>query len=174
MRVALRLPSWIYVAAQEHLLPRQSNLEQGGFLFARCGADPHGDRVFDFVEWMPLAPDDYAHQYDDYLELTDVTRARIIKRAHDLDACLLELHSHPGPNPAAFSLSDLSGFQEFVPHVRWRLRGKPYAAIVVAPSGFDALAWIEEHLTPVQLHAIETETETFEATELTLKHYREF
>ena len=174
MKVALRLPSRVYAAAREHLLPRHSSLEQGGFVLTRCGTDHHGDQVLDFVEWIPLEADDYAHQYDNYLELTDITRARIIKRAHDLDACLLELHSHPTPFPAAFSLSDLHGFQEFVPHVRWRLRGRPYAAIVLAPSGFDGLAWIERDLTPLQLCAIETETETYQATKLTLRRRPDF
>lgn len=126
--------------------------------------------VFTYVDWIPLKADDYAEQYQDYLELTDTTRARIIKRSHDLDTCLMEFHSHPGPYPAAFSPSDMHGFGEFVPHVRWRLKGKPYAAVVIAPSGFDALAWVDTVGTAVQLHTIETDTEILRATELTLRY----
>jgi hypothetical protein len=55
---------------------------------------------------------------------------------------LIEFHSHPAPWPAQFSGSDFHGFDEFVPHVLWRLKGRPYAAVVVAPRGFDALAWV--------------------------------
>jgi len=78
-----------------------------------------------------------------HIELADVVRARVIKRAHDLGATLIEMHSHLGKWPAQFSPSDIAGFHEWVPHVRWRLKGKPYAALVVTRRGFDGLAWIE-------------------------------
>ncbi len=170
MPVALRLPSTVYQATRRHLLPTDSRLEQGGFMFARYAANGDGDAVFTYIDWIPLGPGDYAEQHRDYLELTDAARGRIIKRAHDLGTCLVELHSHPGPYPAAFSLSDMHGFQDFVPHVRWRLQGKPYGAVVVAPSGFDALAWVEPANAPGQLHAIETDAGTLHATGLTLRN----
>jgi hypothetical protein len=72
----------------------------------------------------------------------------MIKRAHDLNASVIELHSHPFSKHAEFSPSDLSGFSEFIPHVWWRLKGRPYAAIVLAPTGFDSLAWLENPTTP--------------------------
>ena len=53
-----------------------------------------------------------------------------------------------------FSPSDMYEFAEFVPHCRWRLRGRPYLAIVVSPAGADALAWIEASGEPVGLTAI--------------------
>lgn len=173
MPLTLRLPGAVYQAARRHLLPTHSRLEQGGFLFSQYVAENRRNPVFAYVDWMPLKADDYAEQYQDYLELTDAARARIIKRAHDLGACLVELHSHPGPYPAAFSPSDMHGFEEFVPHVRWRLKGKPYAAVVIAPSGFDALGWIDAGKAPVQLHAIETDAEILRATGLTLKWHQE-
>ncbi|MFQ5807933.1 MAG: hypothetical protein ACE5I3_15925, partial [Phycisphaerae bacterium] len=55
--------------------------------------------------------------------------------AHDRDACLVELHSHTSPWPAAFSVSDMIGFRDFVPHILWRLR-RPYGAVVVAGETF--------------------------------------
>ena len=62
--------------------------------------------------------------------------------AWDKKLALGEFHSHPGGLwRAQFSASDIYGLDEFVPHVRWRLRGQPYFAIVVAPSDFDALIW---------------------------------
>jgi len=65
-------------------------------------------------------------------------------RAHQLGCCLIEWHSHCGSWPAEFSLSDRMGLKEFVPHVRWRLDSRPYAAIVVANGSFDALAWTDD------------------------------
>ncbi len=167
MTITLRLPVAVYLAARQHLLPARSRLEQGGFLLAQFN-DGGGNVAFDYMDWMPLKAEDYEMQHQDYLELTDVARARVIKHAHDMEACLVELHSHPRPYPAAFSPSDMHGIEEFVPHVRWRLKGRPYAAVVVAPSGFDALAWVGAVKAPVQLHAIETDTEILRATELTL------
>lgn len=173
MPVTLRLPAAVYQAARRHLLPVHSRLEQGGFLFSRYVAEDGRNPVFTYIDWTPLKADDYVEQYQDYLELTDAARARIIKRAHDLDTCLVEFHSHPGSYPAAFSPSDMHGFEEFVPHVRWRLKGKPYAAVVIAPSGFDALAWVDTANTPVQLHTIEAGAEILRATELTLRWHQE-
>jgi hypothetical protein len=43
-----------------------------------------------------------------------------------------------------FSGSDIAGFGEWVPHVRWRLRGRPYVALVFDGGVFDALAWDTE------------------------------
>jgi hypothetical protein len=104
-----------------------------------------------------LGPSDFAAQYEDYIELTDETRIRLIRQAHHTGTALTELHSHPGPWPAAFSLSDRMGLRETVPHMRWRLKGKPYLAVVVAPSGFDALVWPQGAEIPEALAGIETD-----------------
>lgn len=90
----------------------------------------------------------------DYLELKHTARAAVIKRAHDLDVSLVEVHSHLGASPAGFSLSDRSGLRETVPHMWWRLKKRPYVAIVVAASGFDALAWIDNPSIPRALDAL--------------------
>jgi hypothetical protein len=127
--------------------------------------------VFECEYWQPLRAEDYEVQAGDYLELGDAARARLIKEAHDRKLCLVESHSHPGPYPAAFSYSDLAGLEEFVPHVRWRLRGRPYAALVFAASGFDGLAWADGGAgNPEQVTAIETETGQIAATGLTLAY----
>jgi len=153
---------------RRHLL-RTPRCEQGAFLFCRHSVSDDGDHVFECEDWSPLKRADYEVQADDYLELTDAARARLIKQAHDRGVCLVESHSHPGPYPATFSYSDLTGLDEFVPHVRWRLRGRPYAALVFAQSGFDGLAWTDGASTPPrQLVAIETEKARLAATGLTL------
>lgn len=153
---------------RRHLL-RTARCEQGAFLFCRHSASNGGDHIFECEDWSPLKRADYEVQAGDYLELTDAARARLIKQAHDRGVCLVESHSHPGPYPAAFSYSDLTGLDEFVPHVRWRLRGRPYAALVFAQSGFDGLAWTDgPSAPPRQLVAIDTERARLAATGLTL------
>jgi hypothetical protein len=52
-------------------------------------------------------------------------------------------------------MSDLLGFEEWVPHVRWRLQGRPYAALVCAGETWDALAWRQSTRTPEPIGAIE-------------------
>ena len=52
---------------------------------------------------------------------------------------------------ASFSLSDISGLEQWVPHLWWRLRGRPYGAIVIDGETLDALAWIEGADEPEQV-----------------------
>ena len=137
----LRLPGEVHGALLAHLLPanRGAGPEEAAFVFARVTAAK--SCTFEYVEWFAVPADGFASRSRFHLELSDGTRAALIKHAHDLGAALIEFHSHHGPWPAAFSSSDWSGFEEFVPHVRWRLRGRPYAAVVVTLTGFDALVW---------------------------------
>jgi proteasome lid subunit RPN8/RPN11 len=167
--VLLELPTTVYKSLHAHLLPPLSKNEQAAFVFARAEASAGNKTVFRFLEWLPLKAENFAAQHEVYLELRDEMSGLLIKHAHDLDASLVEFHSHPGPYPAQFSPSDLSGFHEFVPHVWWRLRGKPYAAVVVAPSGFDALAWIASPQEPATLSAIMVDRERLVPTGRTLR-----
>ena len=112
----------------------------GAFLFARHRTED-AEQIFETIEWYPVPPDGYGVRNEFHFELTDEVRAHVIKRAHDLGACIVEVHSHGGPLPAAFSPSDLWGFREFVPHVWWRLKGRPYLALVATRRDFDGLAW---------------------------------
>lgn len=125
--------------------------EQAAFLFAV--RQPDTDQ-FDVVEGMLMTGGDLARQYSDYLELSDEARVRLIKRAHALSASLVELHSHPFPLPAAFSLADRDGLRETVPHMWWRLANRPYFAIVVGPHDFDALVWLDNPTVPRPLDAL--------------------
>jgi hypothetical protein len=123
-----------------HVLPRRHRVEEAAFLFAKETAN--GDRLqLRCVDFWLLQPDDFSYQSDCHIELADATRGKVIKRAHDLGAVVVEIHSHLGPQPAQFSGSDLSGFEEWVPHVRWRLKGRPYAALVVTRRDFDGFVW---------------------------------
>lgn len=77
------------------------------------------------------------------VELSDGARRRVLQWASPGESWLIEAHSHLGllGDPAAFSPLDLAAFAEWVPHVRWRLRWRPYGALVFGPRTFDGLAW---------------------------------
>lgn len=148
MTTTLKLPDGLFGILTDHLLPKGGVREEAAFLFARPDDDPS---TYVVIESAMLAPSDFAHHQSDYLELDDTTRANLIKHAHDLDASLVEIHSHPGPFAAAFSYADLRGLQDTVPYMWWRLKQRPYFAIVVADGSFDALAWIIDPAAPEPL-----------------------
>lgn len=126
----------------------QGERENVAFLFGRDSGD-EGRLMLD-VEGMYLVQNgefDYQSAY--HVALSDEALAKVIKTAWDLRAVPVEVHSHRSHRfPAAFSSSDFWGFRETVPHVRWRLRGAPYVALVIAPTGLDALVWAGESDEP--------------------------
>jgi hypothetical protein len=146
-QVFLNLPADVHQEVWKHLVPGRRDPEAACFMFVRHVTQDDA-QVFEHVEWYPIHPDGFLVRTGYHFELTDETRAKVIKRAHDLGASLVEFHSHTGPWPAAFSPSDQLGFQEFVPHVWWRLKGKPYLAIVVTQGDFDGLVWMVDPKTP--------------------------
>ncbi len=106
------------------------------------------------VEWRLISPQELVHQGPYHLELRDDVRAGVIKRAHDIGASIVEFHSHIFRGRPGFSWSDMRGFEETVPHCIWRLKGKPYFAVVVSRGGFDGLAWFSRDGAPTQLEWI--------------------
>lgn len=152
MAIFLDLPGGLRAKLWAHLL--QNELEQVAFLFARVSADGEST-VVEPQDFYLVPPADFEVHTDYHIALTDEARARIIKRAWDTGTSLVEFHSHRGDRwPASFSPSDLAGFNEFVPHCWWRLRGRPYLAVVVNSTSVDALAWISNPRGPVALDAI--------------------
>ncbi len=152
-RVIIHIPPKIYHDMQTHLLPPHLRNEEAGFMYVSSTLTQDDDN-FEVVDWEPIPPDGFLVRSRYHFELTDDSRAMVIKRAHDLGTSLMEIHSHAGPFPAAFSPSDLIGFSEFVPHVIWRLQRKPYFAIVVARNSFDGLAWLDGPNKPQRLDRI--------------------
>lgn len=152
MKVFLDLQAGHRAQLWVHLL--QNDIEQVAFVFAAVEAQ--GDTIVFTAKDVYLASaDDFEIQSGLHVELTDEARSRVIKKAWDTDASPVEFHSHPGDAwQAMFSPSDLHGFSEYVPHCRWRLRGQPYLAVLVNPSGMDALAWTSADGKPVSLEAI--------------------
>jgi hypothetical protein len=145
----LRAQLWV------HLL--QNDVEQVAIVFAAVDAQADAI-VFRTKEVYLATPDDFEIHSGYHIELTDEARARIIKQAWDTGTTPVEFHSHPGDAgdlwPAMFSASDMYGFSDYVPHCRWRLRGRPYLAVVVSNNGFDALVWAGTDNEPAALYAI--------------------
>src|SRR4051812_29383543 len=110
----------LYMTALEELAKRP---EQVGFFLASF---EDRRQVFNLSEWWAVPPEGYEYQTNYHVTLTDEAQNEAIRWAWNSKACLVEVHSHGPLEPAQFSPSDLSGFVEWVPHVRWRLRGRPY------------------------------------------------
>lgn len=153
MKALPKIDDGHYEELMAHLLPPGSNQEQAAFLFARSTRTDH-QVLFEVLEARKLGSADFARQEGDYLEMADATRAGLIKQAHDLGASLIEMHSHLGPWPAGFSYADRCGLQETVPHMWWRLKKRPYLALVVTNSSFDALLWLDNAKVPRPLDAL--------------------
>jgi len=153
VKTYLAVPADVRADIWRHLLSDAQDREQAAFMFVRSEA-AEGEGIYRYVEWTPVPHDGFEYRSSAYIELTDDTRATVIKRAHDLSCSLVELHSHTGRWPAAFSWSDIEGLREFVPHVLWRLKGRPYFAIVVARTGFDGLVWAPDSEKPNLLGGI--------------------
>lgn len=167
---SIALPDAIFRSLSEHLLPRGGKCEEAAFVFAHSDCSD-GCLSFTLRDWLPITPDGFECRSPYFLELSDATRAMIIKRAHDLGASVIEFHSHPQQRRACFSWSDLHGFDEFVPHIMWRLKGRPYAAVVFAPGSVDALAWTNAGEPAVGVAGISTEAELIRPTGLTLAQW---
>jgi hypothetical protein len=170
MKTTLHLPAGIFEDLLQHLLPKNGWCEEAAFLFVASERTPP-ELKLTFIEATKLVPDDFVTRRADYLELKDETRARVIKRAHDFGASLIEVHSHVGPWRAEFSYSDIAGMKDIVPHLWWRLRGRPYAAIVVARSGFDALVWAEDPHVPGALYELNAGGKALRPTNRTLHEW---
>lgn len=167
MRTVLRLPEGVHGRLWNHLLPQDADREEAAFLFLEPVAS-NERLLFEYIDEELLSACDFASQEDDYLELSSEARARLIKRAHDLNACVAEMHSHPFPWPAEFSVADRIGLRETVPNMFWRLKNRPYLAIVVAPSGFDALVWLDSPHAPHPLSGIIAGNQLLHPTNLSL------
>jgi hypothetical protein len=117
LRVAANLPEKTYSSILKHLFPRKVKHESVSFIFASIQREDKS-LDFNFMEWYPVMPDEYEFRSLWYVELKDEIRPKIIKKAFDLDAAIIEIHSHPYDTPAMFSGSDLDGLREFVSHVK--------------------------------------------------------
>lgn len=171
-RYCLQLSVSLKDAIWEHMLTHPHGGERLGFLFTRQLATPTL-QTLNPLEWVALHDGDLVPGSGDALEMTSEAQARIIKRAHDLDAILVEFHSHPWDVPAAFSWTDMEGFDEFVPYVRWRLKDRPYGAVVVSKRNFDTLFWDGDIANPTVIDPLLVESSMLRPTGHTRRYPRE-
>lgn len=157
-----------YTEIWEHLLPEGATYESAAFIFAEF-QEVNQSLVLKAQDYFLVGKDGFKAQFGDYIELSDKARVSIIKKAHQTNTALIELHSHPFNShwAAAFSLADMNGFEETVPHMWWRLPGRPYAAIVVSPCGFDSLVWQQDPHSPECLTALRVDSELLRPTGMT-------
>lgn len=146
--------------------------ERAAFAYAETGdgADPPSFRVRD----IELIPDGALLGADQrHVALRPETHAGVIKRAWESGTSIVEFHSHPWVHgEVAFSYVDLDGLREFVPHCWWRLRGRPYLAIVVAGDGsFDALVWVRDAHTPEVLTCMDVGGEVLAPSNCSIAHW---
>ncbi len=146
MSIRLRLEVGLACAAYQHLA---GGVDRLGFFLA----DVDGS-AFTLRDWRPIGSTALEHAGYGHTALTDDAAVEVIRWAHQHDASLVEVHSHGHFAPAAFSPIDVTGLNEWVPAVRWRLRGAPYAAAVVAADTVDAWAWIAATTEPAQVDAV--------------------
>jgi len=165
--ITLELSRSVYRAMWKHLLPRRLRNEEAAFCFARPVEGQEG--MYEVIDWRRILPSEFEYQSGYHLELGDQVRAEIIKQAHDLNASIIEFHSHLFEGPPEFSGSDIQGFGETVPHCLWRLKGRPYLAVVVSKGGFDGLAWFTKAGPPVQLGHIRVGGTRLDASGKTLR-----
>lgn len=132
-----------YRSLREQLLPHQLRTEQAAFAFFAFEESASGGQLF-VRNIQLLGQSNFVSQKSDYLEVSDQTRRDVIKKAHAEGLAVAEFHSHPFDMPAEFSYADFDGLTHTVPHMLWRLKERPYVAVVVGPRDFDGLIWLPD------------------------------
>lgn len=131
-------------------------------------------RVFQVEDFYIVPQDGLVNESPFHVEVNGDTQAKVIKMAWDRRLALGEIHSHPGSaSGTAFSPSDLDGFDEFVPHVWWRLRGSPYVALVFGDSDYDALAWIAGPNAPERVATLTVGARQYPPTGITFEEIQQ-
>lgn len=144
MKTHIEIPSRIESELRAHFF--QSDVEQGAFLFASARNEGDGLRL-DVVDLYLVPPEGWEVQMDVYLQMSDAERARIMKLAREKDLCAIDCHSHPNSGGNVwFSPSDVAGITEFAQYAKWKLGGKPFAAMVWGEDTLDAVVWRETFL----------------------------
>jgi hypothetical protein len=168
----LELPVVVHNDLMAHLLPRRPKSEEVAFVFCHSVRTAREVRL-SFLESYLVPATGFIYKSLFGIELSDACRGSVIKRAHELNASLIEMHSHPLAGTVEFSPSDRNGFSDFVPHVWWRLKQRPYAAIVVGPRGFDSLCWFSNCGRPDCVLELQVAERLITPTGLTLANWED-
>ena len=148
----ITIPIEIAETLRRHLF--QNDLEQGAFLFAR---PERSNAKLNLIaeDLYVVPPRGWEVQMDVYLEMKDSERGRIMKLARDKGLSAIDCHSHPGADDDVwFSPSDIKGISEFAEYAKWKLDGKPFAAMVWGERSVDGVVWDGDFKTPLRLHEV--------------------
>jgi len=152
MRYTVSVPGAMFDRLQQDLF--QNELEQAAFLYAEHRQEDKGIHL-EAVEYYLVPSEGWEVQHEFHLELTDGERARVLKRARDGGFALIDCHSHPpAVDDVEFSPSDVWGINEFAQYVRWKLGGRPYAAMVWGRISVDAVGWHSDFKAPSRIAEI--------------------
>ncbi len=152
----------------------RSRPEQVGFLIARA-AGVSSAASLEVTGFLLLDPTDLVN--DEWcVALSERDQQRVLDWAFQREGWLIEAHSHVGllGDPACMSSTDIAGLREWVPHVRWRLQHRGYAALVFGNRTFDGLAWSGPlGDRPEQVTTWITDRGSHTATQRSLRHLKE-
>ncbi len=152
MKITVNIPGEVARVLRAHLF--KSDVEEAAFLFARASLNSDELR-FDVDHLYPVPSDGWDVQHALYLEMKDNERAKIMKMARGRGAALVESHAHPGwGRQIRFSPSDLANLPDFATYVKWKLDGKPFAALVWSEQSVDGLAWYGDFSLPAPVDQV--------------------
>jgi hypothetical protein len=150
--ITIEITGKSFRAMQAHF--HKHKTEQVVFLFLSEKASV-GETVFSLADYYLVPQCELILESEYHAEVSETAQAKVIKMAWDKGLSLGEIHSHPHSHSAAsFSPSDIAGLADFVPHVWWRLKGRPYFAFVFSRTDFDALGWLASPRDPSELDHI--------------------
>jgi len=136
------IPSAIAETLRRHFF--QNELEQGAFLFAEAKHENGGLNLV-VADCYLVPASGWEVQVEYYLQMKDSERAKIMKLAREKTLCAIDCHSHPRAcDDVWFSPSDVAGITEFAQYAKWKLGGKPFAAMVWGEQSIDAVLWQDE------------------------------
>jgi len=146
------IPSGIALTLRQHFF--QGEVEQGAFLFAEEKREG-GDLNFIAADFYLVPPRGWEVQMEVYLQMKDSERAKIMKLAREKNLCAIDCHSHPrADDDVWFSASDVAGITDFAQYVKWKLDGKPFAAMVWGESSVDAVLWHDDFTSAQRVAAV--------------------
>jgi hypothetical protein len=132
----------------------QSDVEQGAFLFYKP-AQTAAELKLEAVHMYLVPPEGWEYQSSFHLALKDEERAKVMKLARNKSCGIIDCHSHIGlSEEVSFSPSDVAGIREFSGYVKWKLDGKPYAALVFSEQTVDAVCWYGDFKDPHRIDKI--------------------
>lgn len=139
MKNSIIIPAEIRNVLHRHFF--QNEVEQGAFLLAEAER-PRGRLNLVVADYYLVPAHGWEVQAEIYLQMKDSERAKIMRLAREKDLCAIDCHSHPHANDDVwFSPSDIAGIAEFAQCAKWKLDGKPFAAMVWAEESVDAVLW---------------------------------